>query len=180
MLEDYEIKDSYEEENKNVQKVDDKFILKKFALDPVQSKETIIAMATSKKFIFFLTQNHHIFCVDSKSLKAINELYSLPPPKEKNNYKEKNFNKIWADREGNHCIIRHDNTIYYFNSSLKQAFELKNFKGKEICAVGLDDRNTDTKTTKKFLAVDYNNTIYECCIEFVVDEFTKKRKCKSK
>ena len=176
MLDDYEEKDVNEEGNLNTQKVEDKFILKKFALDPEQSKETIIAMATSKKYIFFLTQNHHIFCVDSKSLKAINELYSLPSPKEKNDFKEKNFNKIWADREGNHCIIRHNNTMYYFNSSLKQAYELKNFKGKEICAVGLDDRNTDTKTTKKFLAVDYNNTIYECCIEFVVDEFTKKER----
>ena len=176
MLEDYETKDINEEVTTNIPKVEDKFILKKFNLDPEQSKESIVAMASSKKFIFFLTENHNIFCVDSKSLKIINEIHNLPAPKEKSDFKEKNFNKIWADLEGNHCIIRHDNTMYYFNSTLKQAFELKNFKGKEICAVGLDDRNTDTKTTKKFLAVDYNNTIYECCIEFVVDEFTKKEK----
>ena len=176
MLEDYEEKDINEEVNTNIPKEEDKFILKKFNLDPEQSKEPIVAMASSKKFIFFLTENHNIFCVDSKSLKIINEIYNLPSPKERGDFKEKNFNRIWADLEGNHCIIRHDNAMYYFNSTLKKAYELKNFKGKEICAVGLDDRNTETKTTKKFLAADYNNTIYECCVEFVVDEITKKEK----
>ena len=53
MLDDYEEKDVNEEGNLNTQKVEDKFILKKFALDPEQKKETIIAMATSKKYIFF-------------------------------------------------------------------------------------------------------------------------------
>ena len=173
MLDDYESKEEYEESGA---KVSDKFYLKKFPLDPDQSSETIIAMASSKKYIFFLTQGHNFFCVESETLKTINEMYSIPETKEKNNFKEAHFNKIWADREGNHCIIRHNNSIYYFNSAKKQVFELKNFKGKEICAVGLDDRNTEPKTTKKFLAVDYNNTIYECCIEFIVDQITKREK----
>ena len=135
MLEDYETK-------KEEVKDSDKFILKKLELDSDQSQETIISMASSKKFIFFLTQNNNLFCIESQSLKIINEIQPLPEPKSKNNFKEKNFNKIWADREGNHCIIRHNNSMYYFNSAFKQAYELNNFKGKEICAVGLDDRST--------------------------------------
>jgi len=168
MLEDYESKEK--------EKDSDKFVLKKFELDSDQSQETIMSMASSKKFVFSLTRNNSIFCIESKSLKTINGIYPLPEPKDKNNFKEKNFNKIWADREGNHCIIRNNNSIYYFNSAFKQAYELNNFKGKEICAVGLDDRNTEIKTTKKFLAVDYNNTIYECCIELEEDKLTKKKK----
>ena len=54
--------------------------------------------------------------------------------------------------------------------------ELENFRGKEICAVALDDRNTDTKNTQNFLAVDYDNRIYECSIEIVQDEMSRTQK----
>ena len=162
MLEDYESRDVYE--NNNTNKVD-KFNLQDFELEEEQKKETILSMATSKKFIFFLTQSHNIFCAESQTLATINESYSLPDPREKYNFKEYSFNKIWADREGNHCIIRHNNAIYYFNSKLKEAFEIDGLRGKEICAVALDDRNTDDKKTNYFLAVDYDNKIYQCSIE---------------
>ena len=166
-MDDYDSRDIYEDNPTNLS---DKFYLKKFELEEEHTKETILSMATSRKFIFFLTQSHNIFCIESKTLKTINESYSLPNPKENYKFKEINFNKIWADREGNHCIIRHNNTIYYFNSEIKESVELENFRGKEICAVALDDRNNDITTTKNFLAVDYDNKIYQCCIEIVKDE----------
>ena len=172
MLDDYETRDLYEESSN---KTSDRFFLKKFDLDESQKRETILSMASTRSYIYFLTKSHNIFRVNSVSLETISESYSLPDPKAKNHYKE-HFDKIWADREGNHCIIRHNNSIYYFNSSLKESFEIDNFKGKEICAIALDDRNTDNKSTKKFLAVDYDNTIYECSLEVVIDERTKMRK----
>ena len=131
-------------------------------------------MTTSKNYIFFLTKEHNILLVNSKTLEYMNESHSLPKPKEKNEYQEKDFDKIWTDLEGIHCIIRHNNTIYYFNSSTKDLVELEIFKGKEICAVALDDRNTDIKTTNYFLAVDYNNNIYQCRIDIVKNELTFK------
>ena len=176
MTEDFEANVEYEEKPNNPS---DKFYLSKFDLDEDQSREIIVSMATSKKYIFFLTQSHNIFCVDSVSLQSTNETYTLPEPKEKNNFKE-NFDKIWTDREGNHCIIRHNNAIYYFNTYIKEPIELEIFRGKEICAIALDDRNTDVKTTKNFLAVDYNNKIYECCIEYITDEKTDKGKIQDK
>ena len=174
MLDDYN-SDNGNEENK-ASTSDNKFIINEFKLGDEQNKETIISMTTSKKFIFFLTQSHNLFCVNSSTMESINELYTLPTPKEKYNFKEKNFNKIWVDREGNHCIIRTNNAIYYFNSELKLYVELENFRGKEICAVALDDRNTDTKNTQNFLAVDYDNRIYECSIEIVQDEMSRTQK----
>ena len=156
-----------------------KFILTEFNLANEQANENIISMASSKKNIFFLTKDHNIFLVDSISLKTINELYSLPEPKQQNEFKEK-IDKIWSDREGNHCIIRHNNSIYYFNNTTREPIELEKFKNIEICAVALDDRNTDYKTTKNFLAVDYDNKIYECCIEVSIEGKNKKQKIKDR
>ena len=102
----------------------------------------------------------------------------MPKPKEKNIFQEKNFDKIWADLEWIHCIIRHNNTIYYFNSNTKECVELEMLKDKEIWAFALDDRNTDIKTTNYFLAVDYNNKIYQCRIHIVKNEFTLQNEVK--
>ena len=154
-----------------------KFNLRSFDLDEEQGKETIISMSSSKKNIFFLTENHNLFLADSVTLKTINELYSLPEPKESIEFKEKGFNKIWCDREGNHCIIRHNNSIYYFNNATRQVVELEKFRKIEICAVALDDKNTEYNTTKNFLAVDYDNKIYECCVEIIPN---KKEKIKER
>ena len=166
---DYE----YEEKNEEISSnTPSKFSLTKLELGNLE--ETILAMTASKNYIFFLTKEHNILLANSKTLEIFNESYSLPKPKGKNIFKEENFDKIWTDLEGIHCIIRHNNTIYYFNSSTKDLVELDIFKGKEICAVALDDRNTDIKTTNYFLAVDYNNNIYQCRIDIVKNELTFK------
>ena len=175
MIDDFEDRVMYGE---NVNSTSDKFSLTHFSLNEEQRNETIIAMCSSKKNIFFLTENHNLFLVDSISLQTINELYSLNEPKEANDFKEKDFNKIWSDREGNHCIIRHNNAIYYFNNSLKETFELNKIGKLEICAVSLDDKNTDLRTTKNFLAVDYDNKIYECCVDIISEGKNKKEKIK--
>ena len=163
----------------NSSNISNKFHIKKFEISEAQRGENILTMASSKKYIFFLTESNNIFLVKNESLEAINESYTLPKPKTKNKFKE-NFDKIWADLEGIHCIIRHNNTTYYFNSDRKKCVELAIFKGKEICAVALDDRNTNINTTNFFLAVDYNNKIYQCRIDIEKDELSKKEKVNDK
>ena len=177
MIDDFESKIMYGEKANSTS---DKFELKEFDLDEEQRNETIISMSSSRKNIFFLTESHNLFLVDSVSLKTISESYSLPDPKEPNVFKEKGFNKIWSDREGNHCIIRHNNAIYYFNNALRDPVELNELRKIEICAVALDDRNTDIKTTKNFLAVDYDNKIYECCVDIVSEGKNKREKIKAR
>ena len=157
----------------------DKFPLKSFEISEGQRGEKILTMTASKNYIFFLTESNNIFLVKSDSLETINEAYTLPNPKGKNKFKE-NFDKIWVDLQGIHSIIRHNNTTYYFNSSSKESVELDIFKGKEICAVALDDRNTDVKSTNYFLAVDYNNKIYQCRIDIVKDELSGREKVSDK
>ena len=163
MLENYDLRQAFK--NNSNDNISDEFNLKKFELDEKQKKETIVSIASSRQYIFFLTQSHKIFLAESHTLKTINESYRLPSPKGEYNFQEKNFNKIWADREGIHCIIRHNNATYYFNSEVKKAFEIDIFRDKEICAVSLDDRNTDINTTKNFLVADYDNKIYQCIID---------------
>ena len=162
---DYDSKPAFEDNSNST--TSDKFYLKRFELDEEQKKEKILSMASSRQYIYFLTESHNIFRAKSKTLETISESFSLPSPKGSYNYHEKNFNKIWVDREGNHCIVRHNGAIYYFNSQFKEPCEIENFKGKEICAVALDDRNTEINTTKYFLAVDYDNKIYQCRFEIV-------------
>ena len=83
MIDDFESKVMQRDKGNSTS---DKFDLSVFDLNEEQRKETIIAMSSSKKFIFFLTENHNLFLVDGISLKPINESYTLPEPKEKNNH----------------------------------------------------------------------------------------------
>ena len=49
-MDDYDSRDIYEDNPTNLS---DKFYLKKFELEEEHTKETILSMATSRKFIFF-------------------------------------------------------------------------------------------------------------------------------
>ena len=82
--------DDYESEQKNEEistNIPSKFSLKK--LEFGEENETILAMTTSKNYIFFLTKEHNILLVNSKTLEYMNESHSLPKPKEKMNIKKK-------------------------------------------------------------------------------------------
>ena len=125
----------------------------------------ILSISTSKKFIYLLTNRSEILCIESKTLKPIEQSFTIPSPssESKTIFKEK-LNKIWTERSGNHSIIRYKDGIYYFNNQALSAKELKKFRDIEICAVAFDDRNNDTKNTGNFLVADYYNNIYECNI----------------
>ncbi len=151
-----------------VESTTNKFSLTRFNLPDSFQNNKILAMSSSKKYIYLVGANSELFRIESDTLKPINQSYTIPKLEEMPKFYE-NFPKIWTDREGNHSIIRLNRGIFYFNSNGSTVKELKSFKGLEICAVGFDDRNTDYKTTGNFLATDYLNNIYECNI--TIDNF---------
>jgi len=140
-----------------------KFLLTSFSLPRSQQNISILSMSTSKKFIYLVTDRSELLRIESESLRSIEQAYTIPPSDSGKKFYE-HFTKIWTDREGNHSIIRSHGGIYYFNSAGSVVKELKNFKGLEVCAVGFDDRNTDSKNTGNFLVADFENNIYECSI----------------
>ena len=154
-------------ETSNKENSSDKFHLKPVSL-PGSQNANIICMSTSKKYIYMLTERSEILCLESENLKPIQQAYSIRSEDSgsSSHFKE-NITKIWTDREGNHNIIRLGGRIYYFNHLISEAKELNIFKGVEICAVGFDDENENKMTTGRFLAADYNNIIYDCCISLI-------------
>ena len=68
---DYESKEKNEDISSNIPS---KFSLKKLELG--EEKETILAMTTSKNYIFFLTKEHNILLVNSKTLEIIKEFFA--------------------------------------------------------------------------------------------------------
>ena len=154
----------------------DKFPMSKCELPGSQQSVNILSMSSSKKYLYLVTENSEILCIESKSLNPLQQSFSISPSSNSKTvpFKE-NLTKIWTDREGNHSIIRYNNRIYYFNILLNQVKELESFKNIEICAVGFNDKNLDANSTGLFLAADYNNNIYECeiNIEKKVDEKKK-------
>ena len=127
----------------------------------IKENSNILCMSGSKKYIYMLTDQAKIFCLNSSTLKPIKQSYSIIYNEAPSNFKE-NITKIWTDREGNHSIIRFKGKIFYLNINCPTVKELSHFKGIEITAVGFDDNNKDDKKTGKFLATDYSNRIYEC------------------
>ena len=146
-----------------VESTSNKFALKQFNLPPSQPNVTILSMSSSKKYIYLVTDRSELLLIESETLKPLQQAFTIEKAQNYETFNE-NITKIWTDRAGNHSIIRHHNGIYYFNSSGSFVKELRSLRGIEVCAVGFDDRNTDTKSTGNFLVSDFNNKIYECNI----------------
>ena len=146
-----------------VESTSDKFSLSHFNLPASQQNVNILSMSSSKKYIFLVTDRSELLLIESETLRPIQQAYTIEKPETYGKFYE-NITKIWTDRAGNHSIIRHNRGIYYFNSSGSYVKELQSLKGVEVCAVGFDDRNTDSKSTGNFLVTDFFNKIYECNI----------------
>ena len=136
-----------------------KLVINSFAMPEDIDNSTILSMTTSKKYIFLFTDSANLYRIENDSLKL------LPPcpiqiAETKSNYKE-NLTKMWTERSGNHCIIRHNGVIYYFNNSVSSTKELKKLRDIDVCAVAFNDKNDDLKNTGNILVSDYYNNIYE-------------------
>ena len=160
--------DDFEEnimKEENIQSTSDEFQLKRFNLPNFQGK--IVSMSSSKKFLYFVTDIGELFRLKSNDLSSLNQAHKLRPESSKSSFqfKEK-FTKIWTDRAGNHSIIRHKNSIFYFNSDCGIVKELNVLKEKqiELCSVGFDEDNNNVFKTGNILITDYKNNIYEYSI----------------
>jgi hypothetical protein len=134
-------------------------------------------MSTSKQFIYLITENSELIRINSKTLMPDLKKVVIPPSQNSTKFNE-DLTKIWSDRGGNHNIIRYKGGFFYYNSYCLTIKEIKSFKNIEICAIGLDDRNDDKNNTNNFIAVDYNNNIYECNIK--IDKLEKDGDCEFK
>ena len=150
-------------EYNNIESTSDKFPMKKYQLPGTLQNINILCMSCSKKYLYIITDNGEIVCLESNTLNPLNESFSIDTSNSSGSktFKEK-FTKIWTDRAGNHNIIRYNDKIFYFNILCKKVKLLKSLKDIEICAIGFDDNNEHQESTGRFLAADYNNNIYEC------------------
>ena len=143
----------------------DQFPIKKLTFPNFQGK--IASMSSSKKYLYFVTDQGEFFRLKSGDLSFLNQAYKLRPESSKSYppFKEK-LTKIWTDIPGNHTIIRYKKSIYYFNSECGVVKELSVFREKqiEIFAVGFDELNQNVFKTGNILISDYNNNIYEYSI----------------
>ena len=91
----------------NTENTSNKFQIVQSSLPGVQQDINIITMSTSKKYLYLLTEKGEILCIESKTLNPVQQSFSIGQSKNRSSiaFKE-NFNKIWTDREGNHNIIR--------------------------------------------------------------------------
>ena len=136
-----------------------KLVINSFAMPEDLDNSKILSMSTSKKYTFLFTESNNLYRIASDSLKLLSP-YPIQIAETKSNYKD-NFTKIWAERSGNHCIIRHNGVIYYFNNSASSAKELKKLRDIDVCAIAFNDRNDDIKNTGDILVCDYDNNIYQ-------------------
>ena len=142
-----------------IKSLSSKLLINSFAMPEDFDNSNILSMSISKKYIFLFTESSNLFRIESESLKLLSPI-SIPILESKSNFKE-NLSKIWSERSGNHCIIRHKGIIYYFNSSASTVKELKKLRDIEVCAVAFNDKNDDIKTTGNILISDYYNNFYD-------------------
>ena len=113
----------------NIESTSDKFPMKKCQLPSTLQNINILCMSCSKKYIYIITNNGEIICLESDTLNPLNESFTIDSSGfiGSKTFKE-NITKIWTDRAGNHNIIRYNNKIFYFNMLCKKVKELKQFK----------------------------------------------------
>ena len=163
MIDDLENEILQEEEGQE-ESTSNKFTISLLYHPILKHNQKILSMSASKRFIYLITDNSELLRIDSQSLKPVLKSISIPESQNTSQFKE-DLTKIWSDRCGYHNIIRYKGSFFYYNSCCLTIKEIKSFKNIEICAIGLDDRNTDEKNTNNFIAVDYSNNIYECNIK---------------
>lgn len=169
----------YEDENEYLDKhtgehIDsssDKFSMTKISLPSISPSTNILCVSVSKKNIYIVTDHSELLILNSVSFAYNNQALSLVSKEtNKANKPKDNLTKIWTDREGIHCIIKHNSTIFYYNYAKSLLSELKKLKNIEIYAIGFDDYMKEKEKenytyTGKFLVADNNNKLYECSIK---------------
>ena len=124
----------------------------------------IIAINASKRFLYILTRKNDVYRIEFGKSGSESNAYSLPTEKDRGQTGEKckeRLTKIFCDPEGNHCFIKHNHRMYYFNGNHSRLKELPELKDIEVYAMAFDEKNTDVKSTGDMLITDYNSNIYK-------------------
>ena len=81
----------------NMQSSSDKFPMTQCQVPGSQSDINILYMTSSKKYLYLLTENGEILCIESKTLNPIQQSFSLSSSSSSgsNSFKE-NLTKIWT------------------------------------------------------------------------------------
>ena len=160
-----------DDEDEYIESTSDKFPMTKISLPSLSPSTNILCISVSRKNIYIVTDHSELIILNSVTFDHNNQALSLSSKQTNRaiNPKE-NLTKIWTDREGVHCIIRYNSTVFYYNYAKNILRELNKLKLIEIYAIGFDDylkqdEKDDYNYTGKFLVTDHNNKIYECSIK---------------
>ena len=158
-----------DDEDDYIESTSDKFPMTKISLPSLSPSTNILCISVSRKNIYIVTDHSELIILNSVTFEHNNQALSLVSKEiNKPNNQKENLTKIWTDREGIHCIIKYNSSIFYYNCVKCILRELNKLKLIEISAVGFDDylkENEKENYTGKFLVVDHNNKIYECSLK---------------
>ena len=154
-----------DDEDEYIESTSDKFPMTKISLPSLSPSTNILCISVSRKNIYIVTDHSELIILNSVTFEHNNQALSLTSKQTNraNNQKE-NLTKIWTDREGIHCIIRYNSTVFYYNYAKNILRELNKFKLIEIYAIGFDDylkqdEKEEYNYTGRFLVTDHNNKI---------------------
>lgn len=139
----------------------DLFELCHWPTETIQSD--ILAINATRKFLYVLTQKNEMYRIDYERIGSEANSYPLPPDKDKaqvNNKIKEKMTKLFCDCEGNHCFIKHNGKMYYFNGNHSKIKELSALKDIDVCAMAFDEKIIDQKSTGEMLISDYSSSIY--------------------
>ena len=163
--------ENYIQEQEQQDGTSDLFELVLWPTDTVQSE--ILAINVSRRFLYIFTKKNEMFRIDFDKIDLTQgNAYTLPAEKDKGQAQDKTkepLTKIFCDPEGNHCFIKHNNRMYYFNGNHSKIKELSGLKDIDVYAMAFsfDEKSTDPKTTGEMLISDYNSNIYKYKIDVV-------------
>ena len=169
-----------DDEDEYIESTSDKFPMTKISLPSLSPSTNILCISVSRKNIYIVTDHSELIILNSVTFEHNNQALSLSSKQTNKGINQKeNLTKIWTDREGIHCIIRYNSTVFYYNYAKNILRELNKLKLIEIYAIGFDDylkqdEKDDYNYTGKFLVTDYNNKIYECSIKLQNSQNSKE------
>lgn len=108
------------------------------------------------------------YCDEDKGIEA----YKIPITEkgESNN----NF-QIFPDLIGNHILIKHHGTMFYYNSRVAIIKELINLSKINVTSIGWDNTNTNLTSTDKIIIGDDKTILYECTVSLEKDNKVKEK-----
>lgn len=141
-------------------------------------RNEILSIATSKRFIYILTQKNVVYRWTLGNSDSLKQEYTIPVPQEiANQTCPPQDACVYCDPIGNHALIKYNKRMYYFNGNREKIKELPGLKGIEVISVAFDERNEDPKSTQEILLTDSQSRIILYKIDCEKDDRVKESFC---